>query len=229
MIRATRRLLFRLLRWLLVLALLPALVILVLRWAPPPTSSVIIQARIAADQPGYVRHHWVPLAEIAPALQLAVIGAEDQRFAEHWGFDLDAIEEALQTRAEGGRLRGASTLSQQVAKNLFLWHGRTWLRKGLEAYLTGWIELLWPKHRILEVYLNIAQFSDRDYGAGAASRGLFHVPPSRLSEHQAALMAATLPDPSDREADRPSDYLLSRAQWIERQMRQLGYAYLDRL
>jgi len=226
-----------LLRWLrrllLVLLLGPALLILLLRWLPPPTSAVIVQARIAAWQaeqpPGHIRQQWVPLTQIAPALQLAVIAAEDQLFDRHWGFDLESIQSALDASERGRRLRGASTLSQQVAKNLFLWHGRSWLRKGMEVYLTGWIELLWSKQRILEVYLNIAQFSARDYGAAAASRSLFQADPARLSEQQAALLAASLPNPVRLRADAPSDYLWSRADWIRTQMRQLGYVYLDGL
>ncbi len=213
--------------------LAPVLAILVLRWVDPPTSSVIVQARVDALLNGhdwsYVRQQWTSLDTMAPSLQLAAIAAEDQRFAEHWGFDLDAIADALESRARGGRLRGASTITQQVAKNLFLSHSRNWLRKSAEAYLTGWIELLWPKRRTLEVYLNIAQFSARDYGVLAASRSLFGVTPATITEHQAALLAAALPDPDDRRPDRPSAYLSSRAQWIQRQMHQLGYAYLQQL
>jgi monofunctional biosynthetic peptidoglycan transglycosylase len=225
------------LRWLsrLLLALLlgPALLVLLLRWLPPPTSSVIVQARVAAWQadqpPGFIRQQWLPLTQIAPALQLAVIAAEDQTFDRHWGFDLQSIQSALLASERGRRLRGASTLSQQVAKNLFLWHGRSWLRKGMEVYLTGWIELLWPKRRILEVYLNLAQFSARDYGAAAASTSMFHTAAARLTEQQAALLAASLPNPVLLRADAPSDYLWSRADWIRSQMRQLGYGYLDGL
>lgn len=218
---------------LMVMTLAPAAIILIFRWVDPPSSSVIIQARAAAliDGRGWgsIHQQWVDLPQIAPALQLAVIAAEDQRFPDHWGFDVDAIADALETRARGGRLRGASTISQQVAKNLFLSHDRSWVRKGIEAYLTGWIELLWPKRRILEVYLNIAQFSERDYGAAAAAQALFQTHPARLTERQSALLAAALPAPEDRNATRPSQYLVHRATWIRNQMRQLGYAYLDRL
>lgn len=222
-----------LVKWLLIVLLAPAFVILLLRWLPPPTSSVIVQERIDAWQEGRpqdgIQQDWVPLSQIAPALQLAVIASEDQLFDRHWGFDLDSIQSALNMQQQGGRLRGASTLSQQVAKNLFLWHGRSWLRKGMEAYLTGWIEALWPKRRILEVYLNIAQFSALDYGAAAASRSLFRTSPSQLNEQQAALLAASLPNPVILRADAPSDYVWSRASWIRVQMKQLGYGYLDQL
>lgn len=218
----------RLRRWLgsllLVALLAPASVVLALRWLPPPGSSVIWQARLASDEP--VRQRWVPLEQIAPALQLAVIASEDQRFASHWGFDVEAIWDAL---SSDGRLRGASTLTQQVAKNLFLWQERSWLRKGLEAYLTGWIELLWPKRRILEVYLNIAQFGAREYGAAAAGATLFGTGPGAISERQAALLAACLPNPVQLHAERPSDYVRQRAAWIRIQMRQLGYGYLEEL
>ncbi len=153
-------------------------------------------------------------------MALAVIAAEDQKFPEHWGFDVDAIETAL--GSEGERMRGASTLSQQTAKNLFLWDGRSWVRKGLEAGLTVGIETVWTKRRILTVYLNIAEFGQGTFGVEAAAQRYFHKPASRLTIAEAALLAAVLPNPIRFRADAPSGYVRQRQQWIMRQMRQLG-------
>jgi monofunctional biosynthetic peptidoglycan transglycosylase len=173
-----------------------------------------------------VAYRWVPLEAMSPHLPLAVVAAEDQRFPTHHGFDLDAIREAIETEETSGRLRGASTLSQQVAKNLFLWRGRSWVRKALEAYFTVLIEALWPKRRILEVYLNLAQLGERLYGVGAAAPQLFRKPASALSAREAATLAATLPNPVRLRADSPSRYLRARVAWIERQMGQLGPGHL---
>ncbi|WP_312838640.1 monofunctional biosynthetic peptidoglycan transglycosylase, partial [Pantoea piersonii] len=151
---------------------------------------------------------------------LAVIASEDQKFPEHWGFDVNAIETALGSESE--RMRGASTLSQQTAKNLFLWDGRSWVRKGLEAGLTVGIETVWTKRRILTVYLNIAEFGQGTFGVEAAAQRYFHKPASRLTIAEAALLAAVLPNPIRFRADAPSGYIRQRQQWIMRQMRQLG-------
>jgi monofunctional biosynthetic peptidoglycan transglycosylase len=169
-----------------------------------------------------VKYRWVSLAEIAPAMALAVVAAEDQKFPAHHGFDLDAMREAVDDAAEGRRLRGASTLSQQVAKNLFLWEGRSWVRKGLEAWFTALLELLWPKARILEVYLNVAEMGDNVFGVGEASRRHFGRDPASLSAEQAALLAATLPNPRRYSASAPSPYVRERQRWVLRQMDQLG-------
>jgi monofunctional biosynthetic peptidoglycan transglycosylase len=151
---------------------------------------------------------------------LAVIAAEDQKFPQHWGFDVEAIESVLDK--QNGRMRGASTLSQQTAKNLFLWDGRSWLRKGLEAGLTLGLEGVWSKRRILTVYLNIAEFGDGIFGVEAAAQRYFHKPASRLTMTEAALLAAVLPNPLRFRADAPSGYVRQRQAWIMRQMRQLG-------
>lgn len=200
--------------------------VLALRWFAPPVSAVMLQARIAAWADGQhdfrLHQRWVPLAQIAPELQLAVIAAEDQNFPLHRGFDFGSIRAALGASAGGARLRGASTISQQVAKNLFLWNGRSWLRKGLEAWFTLGIEALWPKRRTLEMYLNYAEFGPGIYGAAAASERYFGLPPAQLDEGQAALLAAVLPNPRRLHADRPSAYVRARARWIRRQMQQLG-------
>ena len=181
------------------------------------------------QSPAY-RYQWVPYTEISPNLALAVIAAEDQRFADHHGFDLTEIEQALRDYSQGKRLRGASTISQQVAKNLYLWPGRSPFRKGLEAWFTMWIELLWSKRRILEVYLNIAQFGVLDFGASAASQQFYGKSPANLTAEQAALLAAALPGPALYRVDQPSPYMRQRQQWILNQMRQLGgISYLNKL
>jgi monofunctional biosynthetic peptidoglycan transglycosylase len=202
------------------------LVVLILRFVPPWTSAVMMERRVGAwlhGEHGFrLRHHWVPWAQVSPYVPLAMVAGEDQKFPFHHGFDLDSIQDALDEADEGRRLRGASTLSQQTAKNLFLWNGRSFVRKGLEAYFTALIELSWPKRRILEVYINIAELGDGIYGVGAASESYFHVPPARLGPAQAARLAAVLPSPRRLRADRPSAYVQRRTQWIERQMQQLG-------
>ena len=151
-----------------------------------------------------------------------MVASEDQKFPFHHGFDVSAIRDAIADADQGKRLRGASTISQQTAKNLFLWGGRSFVRKGLEAWFTVLIEVTWPKQRILEVYVNIAELGNGIYGVGAASQRYFGVPASRLDAHQAALMAAVLPNPRRLHVDHPSAYVQRRAQWIEQQMQQLG-------
>jgi monofunctional biosynthetic peptidoglycan transglycosylase len=166
-------------------------------------------------------HEWVPWRDLGGELPLAVVAAEDQKFAEHYGFDLESIVDAMKQNAESGSLRGGSTISQQVAKNLFLWPGRSYLRKGVEAWFTLLIEALWPKRRVLEVYLNVAEFGPGVYGSGAAAEELFGTAPARLGAEQAALMAAVLPSPKRLRADQPSAYLLERQRWILVHMRRL--------
>jgi monofunctional biosynthetic peptidoglycan transglycosylase len=152
------------------------------------------------------------------------VAAEDQLFPHHHGFDVESIRDAVEQRERRPRMRGASTITQQVAKNLFLWPGRSLVRKGIEAYLTAAIELLWPKRRILEVYLNIAETGRDLYGVGAASSVYFGKPPAELTRREAALIAAGLPDPKRRRPDRPGPWLSRRAGWIETQIDQLGGA-----
>lgn len=194
---------------------------------PVPFSAVMIERQLGAwlsGDFGYVAHSdWVSMDEISPWMGLAVIAAEDQKFPDHWGFDVSAIEKALaHNERNENRIRGASTLSQQTAKNLFLWDGRSWVRKGLEAGLTLGMETVWSKKRILTVYLNIAEFGDGVFGVEAASQRYFHKPASRLSPSEAALLAAVLPNPLRFKASAPSGYVRSRQAWIMRQMRQLG-------
>ena len=194
---------------------------------PVPFSAVMLERQVSAWFSGdfhYVAHSdWVGMGEISAWMGLAVSAAEDQKFPDHWGFDVPAIEKALaHNERNENRIRGASTLSQQTAKNLFLWDGRSWLRKGLEVGLTVGIETVWSKKRILTVYLNIAEFGDGIFGVEAAAQRYFHKPASRLTPAEAALLAAVLPNPIRFRADAPSGYVHSRQAWILRQMRQLG-------
>jgi monofunctional biosynthetic peptidoglycan transglycosylase len=201
--------------------------VLFLRFVHPFASALMVERRIESwfgKDPYKPQYHWVPLDQIAPAMGVAVIAAEDQKFAEHFGFDWKAIDKALAENGHGSRTRGASTLSQQTAKNLFLWSGRRWVRKGLEAYFTLLLETLWPKHRILETYLNIAEFGDGIYGVEAASQHYFHKPASRLSGSEAALLAAVLPSPRRFKVSAPTAYVRERQQWILNQMGQIGGA-----
>ncbi len=218
-----RRLLRRLARWALVAL---ALSIGVVAWhgrVDPRRSAFMLGdwggAVLEGRRDFRLRHEWRPLRGISPAAARAVIAAEDQKFLAHHGFDFDAIGSALAERDAGGRLRGASTISQQVAKNLYLWRGRQWVRKGLEAWFTLWIELLWSKRRILEVYLNVAQFGPGVYGVEAASRAYFGHGAEGLTEAEAALLAAVLPNPEAMRVAAPSAYLRGRQAWIMRQMR----------
>ncbi len=230
MFRSIRRLMFKLL---LCLMAGSALLVLVLRWVPPPGTALMVERKIESwvdDKPIDLQRSWRPWSELPDDLKIAVIAGEDQKFAEHWGFDVAAIRAALAHNQQGGSLRGASTLSQQVAKNLFLWSGRSWLRKGIELWFTGLIELLWPKQRILEVYLNSAEWGNGVFGAEAAARHHFNTGAPYLSTRQASQLAAVLPNPRHWSASRPNAHVSRRAAWIRQQMRQLGGShYLSRL
>lgn len=222
-------------RWLLriVLGLLLLSVVLVfsLRFVDPPVWSWKLH-RSLFNPPGYpaqVRQQWAPLTQIARPMQLAVIAAEDQRFVQHGGFDLEAIKAALDHNENHGRVRGASTISQQTAKNLFLWPSRSYLRKGMEAWLTLLMELLLDKARILELYLNVAEFGPGIYGVDAASRYYFGKPARQLSWSESARMAAVLPNPYRYRVNPPTPYVVERSQWISQQMGQLGFITLSRL
>ena len=228
-----RSLLRRLSKILLCLVALSALLVLLLRWVPPPFTALMIERKVqswTSGEPIDLERRWRPWSELPDDLKMAVIAAEDQKFADHWGFDVAAIRAALAHNEQGGSLRGASTLSQQVAKNLFLWSGRSWPRKGLEAWFTALIELLWPKERILEVYLNSVEWGVGIFGAEAAARHHFGTGAPYLSAHQTSLLAAVLPNPRNWSAGRPSRQTTARAAWIRQQVRQLGAShYLDRL
>ena len=165
---------------------------------------------------------WVPLSEISPQAPLAVVASEDNRFCVHHGFDFKAIRNAMADYEEGGDLRGASTISMQTSKNLFLWPGRNWIRKGLEAYLTVFLELLWPKQRIMEVYLNEVEWGPGIYGIEAASRKYFRKPAARLTRYESALLAAVLPNPREWRPNPPDAYVASRARTIAARIPKLG-------
>jgi monofunctional biosynthetic peptidoglycan transglycosylase len=227
-----RGVLARLRRWLL-LAILAWLVVTVvpvvlLRWMPPLTSAYMLEARIGALRSGErdyrTDYQWVSLERISPRAAIAVIASEDQTFPFNYGFDFHSIRSSVRAAERGRRLRGASTISQQVARNLFLWPGRSFVRKGLEAYFTVLLQALWPKERILEVYLNVAQFGRGIYGVEAAARRFYHEPAARLTASQAALLAAVLPNPVHWHVERPSRFVAWKQQWILGQMRNLGGA-----
>lgn len=213
--------------------ILPGIVaiIFILRFVPPPTSAFMLVRhveRLTGSAPGpAVMYMWTSMDNIPEHMALAVVAAEDQNFPHHFGFDVDAIARAMEHNRQKSSIRGASTISQQVAKNLFLWSGRSYLRKGLEAGLTVLIELMWPKKRILEVYLNIAEFGDGTYGVKAASRRFFNKTPDKLTVREAALLASVLPSPRRSSASHPSAYVRQRTEWIQNQMRQLGPGHID--
>lgn len=217
--RSKRR---RILRWTAAVAsaflLLSWLPVLALRWLPPPTTAFML---LDPDARTDLDYEWTEWAAVGSSLPIAVLASEDQKFPSHFGFDLESIRDAIDDGQRGGRLRGASTISQQVAKNLFLWNGRSFVRKGIEAYFTVLIEATWPKRRILEVYVNIAEFGPGVFGVGAASRRFFAESPSRIGDAQAALLAAVLPNPKRLRADQPSAYVRERQSWILSQMRRL--------
>ncbi|HUL10745.1 MAG TPA: monofunctional biosynthetic peptidoglycan transglycosylase [Methylococcaceae bacterium] len=205
------------------LTLLP---VALLRWLPPPASAFMLEAQVLALWQGRedfnLSYRWRNWDQISPYAGMAVVASEDQSFSRHFGFDFRAIAKAWESNRDGRRIRGASTISQQTAKNLFLYPRRNYLRKGLETYFTVLIEQLWPKRRILEIYLNIAQFGDGIYGVEAASRAFFRKPARHLDAREAALLAAVLPNPIRLRVERPSALVKKRQAWILRQMRQLG-------
>ncbi|MFO7714483.1 monofunctional biosynthetic peptidoglycan transglycosylase [Desulfosarcina sp.] len=193
--------------------------VLLLRWIPPPTSAFMLQQRLSGIA---VDYRWTPMNRISPHVALAVIASEDQNFFDHWGLDLKAIADAFKDNRTRQHPRGASTISQQVVKNLFLWSGRNYLRKGLEVYFTLLMEIMWPKTRILEVYLNIAEMGQGVFGVEAAGQRFFNKPAARLNQRESATLAAILPSPRRMSASRPSDYVIRRAWQIIEQMNMLG-------
>ena len=213
-------------RLILTMFLLSVAWVLVYRWLPPPATLHMITRRADAGKANKphktIRYQYVSLEDVSAQVPLAVIAAEDQLFMTHNGFDIKAIKGAFETNLESTRLAGGSTISQQVAKNVFLWHGRSYLRKAVEAYFTFLIEVLWGKSRIMEVYLNIAEMGDQVFGIEAAARHYFGKPAAGLSARQAALIAAVLPNPVKYSVQHPSSYVLNKRRWIEKNMRQLG-------
>lgn len=191
------------------------------RWIDVSATPLMTIRKLQATKNHETKHNWVPLDSISKNLQLAVICSEDQRFLEHHGFDKKGIQKAIKEHKEGKRLRGASTISQQTAKNVFLWPHRSWIRKGLESYFTLLIEHLWSKERILEIYLNSIEMGDGVYGAEAAAQYWFATSAIALSKEEAAAIAAILPNPK-RLATPPSAYTQKRKEWIINQMRNYG-------
>ncbi|GHE20668.1 monofunctional biosynthetic peptidoglycan transglycosylase [Halomonas urumqiensis] len=212
---------------------LSVVLVLVFRVVPVFGSMVMVERKVeswVAREPLSIEHQWRSWAVLSDHAKIAVIAAEDQRFPAHRGFDLHEMRRALEASRNGGRLRGASTISQQTAKNLFLWTGRSWIRKGFEAWFTLLIETLWPKERILEVYLNIVEWDNGVFGLEAAAQHYFGVSADQLSVHQASRLAAILPNPRGLDAARPSVQVERRSAWIRQQINNLGGAtYLERL
>ncbi|MDM1708048.1 monofunctional biosynthetic peptidoglycan transglycosylase [Thiopseudomonas alkaliphila] len=224
-------------RWLFLASLivigLSIVSVLSLRWVNPPFSMLMLERKLSAISQGQsyaLNYQWRDFDSFPDQLKLSVIAAEDQRFAQHRGFDLTAIKAAYRHNKTAATVRGASTLTQQVAKNLFLWSSRSWLRKALEAWFTLWIELFWSKERILTVYLNIAEWGPGIFGAEAAAQYYFQHSAPYLNPQQAALLAASLPSPLTRRPDQPTAQMLNSARWIQQQIRQLGGShYLTQL
>ena len=198
------------------------LAVVALRFIPvyfTPLMFIRCAQQISKGEEIKLKHHWVPLSDISRHLPVAVMASEDQRFLLHHGFDYNAIEQAAMSNLKGGKKRGGSTISQQTAKNVFLWPGRSWLRKGLEAYFTVLIEMTWSKQRIMEVYLNSIEMGSGIYGADAVAQQHFDKTASELFRSECALIAATLPNPIKFSSKSPSPYMQKRKRQIEQQMR----------
>lgn len=202
----------------------PVLLIVIARFIPPVFTPLMLETWITD---GSITRQWMPLSAISPNLVRAVIASEDDKFCSHYGFDFDAIDKALASNADGGRLKGASTISQQTAKNLFLSQNRTWVRKGIEAYLTALIEALWPKRRIMETYLNIVEWGPRRFGAEAAAQANFRKSAAKLSVAEAARLATILPNPREYRADKPGPYVARQSAVIAARMGQVSRDRLD--
>ncbi len=207
---------------------LSVLWVLLYKFVPVPYTPLMAIRSIESDANYDTKHNWVPIEEISPYLQLAVICAEDQTFLSHSGFDRKAIEKALENNSKNKKLRGGSTISQQTAKNVFLWPARSWFRKGMEAWFTFLIETLWSKERILEVYLNSIEMGEGVFGAEAAAQYWFHKSAKSLRIENAAAIAAILPSPQKYKANPPGPYVNKRTQWIVRQMRYFGPFILEK-
>lgn len=199
--------------------------VLCLRWVDPPFTSFMIRDRMGAwfdgDKTYHFEHQWADFNRIARPMKLAVIASEDQKFPDHYGFDIESMERAWEHNQHGRKVKGASTISQQVAKNLYLWPGRSLFRKSIEAYFTLLLETLCSKQRILEIYLNSAEFGKGVFGVEAASKRFFHKTAVQLNASEAALLAAVLPAPKRLQVNKPSSYLRARQAWIEAQMPQV--------
>ncbi|WP_456441981.1 monofunctional biosynthetic peptidoglycan transglycosylase [Psychroserpens sp.] len=212
---------FKTLFWFFVLSVV---IVIVFKWVPVQITPLMVIRNVEqtdANKKGW-KHDWVPIEEISINLQLAVICSEDQNFLKHHGFDIKAIEKAYENNKKGKKIKGASTISQQTAKNVFLWPSRSWLRKGLETYFAFLIELIWSKERIIEVYLNSIEMGPGIYGAEAASKYWFKKSASKLSVYEAAAIASILPNPLRYKANPATSYIEGRKSWIVKQMRYFG-------
>ncbi len=209
--------------------LVSVFIILLMRWVNPFGSMLMVERKIAHWNISQQRT-WKDWDQISDNIKIAVIAAEDQNFADHWGFDFKAINRALIYNQKNRKIRGASTITQQVAKNIFLWPSRSWIRKGIESWFTVWIELIWSKQRTLEIYLNSVEWGEGIFGIEAASRHYFNVSASQLTPYQASLLAATLPNPRKWSPANPDDKIQKKAGWIRGQMSNLGgKSYLKQL
>ena len=222
MIKKLFKFIFKSLFWLFVLSII---LVVLFKWVPVPATPLMVIRSVEQyknDEPMAWMHQWVPIEEISKNMQLAVVCSEDQNFIKHNGFDKKAIEKAIEDNKKGNRIRGASTISQQTAKNVFLWPQRSWFRKGLEVYFTFLLELFWGKERIMEVYLNSIEMGNGIYGAEAASQYWFNKSASNLTKQQASAIAAILPNPRVYRANPASTYISSRISWIIEQMHYYG-------
>lgn len=228
-IKPVKSITVRIFRWILRLTAaflaVSILSVLLLRWINPPTTSFMLQNQWGADEDFKLHYQWTDWKDISPHIKMAAITSEDQSFAGHWGIDLESIQKAIKEYERGQGLRGASTITQQVAKNLYLWGGQSYIRKGIEAYFALLIELLWPKQRILEMYLNIVEFGDGVYGVHAAADRYLNTTPANLTKWQSAFMVTALPAPKRYNLDNPSEYMLKRSSWVMRYMDLLGNSY----
>ena len=217
----------KLLQWIVLLFFGSTIFFVVLyRFVPVPLTPLMIircAQQVSRGEKIRLKHHWVPLEEMSKYLPVAVMASEDQRFLQHHGFDVVEIQKAIEERQSGKRLRGGSTISQQTAKNVFLWPRSSWVRKGFEAYFTVLIELCWSKERIMEVYLNSIEMGDGIYGAEAVAQQHFSRPAKKLSPANCALVAATLPNPLKYSSKNPSRHVLKRQTAIMRQMKHIGF------
>ena len=208
-------------RTLLTFFLISILSVVVYRWLPVPITPLMLIRDVEQFKNGQgiiMEHDWVPLEDISPKLQLAVVCSEDQNYLKHFGFDIGAIKKAIAENQKGKRIRGGSTITQQTAKNVFLWQGRSYIRKGLEAWFTLLIEVVWSKERIMEVYLNSIEMGNGIYGAEAASQHWFHKSAKKLTKDEAAAIAAILPNPLRLKANPSNNYISNRKEWIKQQM-----------
>jgi monofunctional biosynthetic peptidoglycan transglycosylase len=222
MIKRFFKFILRLRLWLFAFSIV---LVIFFKWVPVPITPLMLIRNIEQlqdDKKLVLKHDWVPIEAISKNLQLAVICSEDQNFLAHNGFDMEAIEKAVKHNKKGKRIRGASSISQQTAKNVFLWPQRSWFRKGLEVYFTFLIELFWSKERIMEVYLNSIEMGNGIYGVEAASQFWFKKPAIKLNRNEAAAIAAILPNPLRYKANPASNYIQGRKNWIVRQMNFFG-------